>query len=500
MKTPEVSVIIPTFNRENVLKRAIDSVLNQSYRDFELIIVDDASTDNTETMIKTIKDSRIRCVRLNTNGGPAKARNEGVRIAEGKYIAFQDSDDFWRTEKLQKQVDFLEKNPEYPFVFCKIIGKEEPYTLIPPENSFDTEEYEHGFLDILLISNKIGTPSMMMKKSLFEELGGFNSKLRTMEDWDLALRAADSHPIGYISDILVEADLSHDGVNSIRGEESIKTELAILSRYWKNHKDKTVFENLVCLICTDISNLKKEKQQEYFLKLDSIVPRSFYLELLSDYKFRLDKALLEASDNQKNADHLKDGLENEKEHVRELELSLKNEKKHINEVIASLNNKQKHEKKLEASLKNEQKHVTELEASLENEQKHVTELEASLENEQKHVTELEASLENEQKHVTELEASLENEQKHVTELEASLENEQKHVTELEASLENEQKHVAELEASLENEQKHVAELEASIGFIRQHEAELEAVVANDQLVIQDKDRQIAELKKLLKEG
>ncbi len=442
MKTPEVSVIIPTYNRANVLKRSVDSVLNQSYRDFELIIVDDASTDNTEVIVNKINDSHIRYVRLSTNGGPAQARNEGVRVAKGKYIAFQDSDDYWRTEKLQKQMDFLKNNPEYLFVFCKIVGKEKPYTQIPPENFFDTEKYEHGFLDILLISNKIGTPSMMMKKSLFEELGGFNSELRTMEDWDLALRAAESHPIGYISDILVEADLSHEGVNSIRGEESIKTELSILSRYWNIYKEKKVFENLVFLICTDVNNLKKNKQKEYFLELDNIVPRSFYLDLLSDYKFKLDVARLEASDNQKNADHLKEGLENEKEHVRELELSLKNEKKHVDEVVASVKNKQKHEKKLEASLKNEQKHVSELEASLE--------------------------------------------------------NEQKHVAELEASLENEQKHVAELEASLENEQKHVAELEASIGYIRQHEAELEAVVANDQLVIQDKDRQIIELKKLLK--
>lgn len=105
-KNPTVSVIIPTYNRAHLVGRAIQSVLNQTYKDFELIIVDDGSTDNTEDIIKKYqkKDERIKYIRRKKNKGGSVARNTGINAAIGEYIAFLDSDDEWLTEKLERQM------------------------------------------------------------------------------------------------------------------------------------------------------------------------------------------------------------------------------------------------------------------------------------------------------------------------------------------------------------------------------------------------------------
>ena len=110
-KTPKVSVIIPTYNRAHLVGRAIRSVLNQTYQDFEIIVVDDGSTDNTEEVVKSFNDPRIRYIRHEKNRGGSAACNTGIRAARGEYIAFQDSDDEWLPEKLEKQMQVFENTP-----------------------------------------------------------------------------------------------------------------------------------------------------------------------------------------------------------------------------------------------------------------------------------------------------------------------------------------------------------------------------------------------------
>jgi len=96
-----ISVIMPTYNRARTLKRAIDSVLAQTYSDIELIVVDDCSTDNTKDIVDKYSDERLRYVRLKKNSGACVARNVGIEKAKGEYIAFQDSDDYWEKEKIE---------------------------------------------------------------------------------------------------------------------------------------------------------------------------------------------------------------------------------------------------------------------------------------------------------------------------------------------------------------------------------------------------------------
>jgi len=100
-KIPRISVIIPSYNRANTIGRAIQSALSQSYQDFEIIVIDDGSTDHTEEVIRSFQDSRIRYIRHNRNRGGSAARNTGIHAARGEYIAFLDSDDEWLPQKLE---------------------------------------------------------------------------------------------------------------------------------------------------------------------------------------------------------------------------------------------------------------------------------------------------------------------------------------------------------------------------------------------------------------
>jgi len=106
-----VSVITPVYNSEKFIEKTIESVLNQTYEDFEYILINDKSSDNSEQIIRNYmeKDSRIKLINLEKNSGPAIARNRGIELSQGKYIAFIDSDDIWKKDKLKKQIDFMKK-------------------------------------------------------------------------------------------------------------------------------------------------------------------------------------------------------------------------------------------------------------------------------------------------------------------------------------------------------------------------------------------------------
>lgn len=113
MNEPLISVIIPSYNRAFILTDAINSVLLQTYKNIELLFVDDCSTDNTEEIVKNITDSRFHYIRLEKNSGACTARNRGIKEAKGDYIAFNDSDDQWHIDKLEKQLSFLKLKEKF---------------------------------------------------------------------------------------------------------------------------------------------------------------------------------------------------------------------------------------------------------------------------------------------------------------------------------------------------------------------------------------------------
>lgn len=210
-----VSVIIPTYNRAELLERSVKSVQEQTYKKWEIIVVDDGSTDNTEDIIKKLNDVRVRYIKNEKNMGAAASRNRGAEFAKYDYIAFQDSDDVWRIDKLEKQMAYMHQSTDYDMVYCSFLKHySNGGSLVVPNNQIG--EWEGDMYATLLVNNVIGTPTVLIRRNVFLECGGFDTELKAIEDWDLAVRVARNSQIGFVSEILVDAyetqgSISYDG-------------------------------------------------------------------------------------------------------------------------------------------------------------------------------------------------------------------------------------------------------------------------------------------------
>lgn len=183
---PKVSIVIPTFNRADLIDRTIESVLNQTYENFEVLIVDDASTDNTYEVISSISDERIRYIQLEKNTKGTMTRNVGIENSSGEYVAFLDSDDEWVPTKLEEQIQFISNFNKSEFLcFTGLIlnnGNEKVYL-----NQRQLKENEDILDYILVYGNKVQTSTFLLPTKIAKEVK-FNSDLKKHQDWDFCLR------------------------------------------------------------------------------------------------------------------------------------------------------------------------------------------------------------------------------------------------------------------------------------------------------------------------
>ena len=233
-KNTTVSVIIPTYNRAHLIGRAIQSVLNQTYQDFELIVVDDGSTDNTEDIIRQFqeKDKRIRYIKHDKNKGGSAARNTGIKNSVGKYIAFQDSDDEWLPKKLEKQMKIFKKeSPNLGIVytgFYRIKDSEKKY--IP---SHEIVKKEGRIYEELLKGNFITTQSILVRKECFKKVGIFDENLPRLQDWELVMRLSKYYDFKCIDEPLLISYYTTDSI-SANNKALIEALELILTKHYKN--------------------------------------------------------------------------------------------------------------------------------------------------------------------------------------------------------------------------------------------------------------------------
>ncbi len=200
MTIPKVSIIIPAYNAMTFLPKTLESVFNQTFQDYELIIVNDGSSDDIEEWAKTILDSRFRLI-SQANQGQSVARNTGITQSRGEYIAFLDSDDLWATTKLEKQVQVLEKNPEVGLVYTWVALIDEQEQFLPKVWETDLEG---NVWTKLIGGNIIACGSVpMIRRSCIEKVGLFKKFSFGCEDWDLWLRISLEYPFKVIKEILV---------------------------------------------------------------------------------------------------------------------------------------------------------------------------------------------------------------------------------------------------------------------------------------------------------
>lgn len=183
----KVSIILPTYNRGYIISRAIESVLKQTYLNWELIVVDDGSKDDTEDKVKAFEDSRIRYIHYEENCGGNHARNLGMKNSTGEYIAFLDSDCEWHNNYLKKQLDCFE-DEKADVIFARTYIINNAYQFVFPVVSAKDLETEKKMTEQLLYESIFDTNVCMMKRTIYEKSRGFNENLRKLQDWEYFLR------------------------------------------------------------------------------------------------------------------------------------------------------------------------------------------------------------------------------------------------------------------------------------------------------------------------
>ncbi len=236
---PTVSTIVPTYNRASLLQDTLSSIKAQTFSDWELLIIDDGSSDGTETLVREhIKaDARIRYIKAN-HQGVAAARNLGIKQAIGALVAFCDSDDLWLPEKLAYQVGYLQAHPEISLVYSDVMSVcgsvvEDPsyFVLRPPA--------EGKVFRALLERNFIANSSVVIRKACLESLGGFDASAVPSEDYDLWLRCAQDFLVGYVPQVL--ATIRRHGGNLTNGiNVSYEAHLKVLQRIYAKSSDHTL--------------------------------------------------------------------------------------------------------------------------------------------------------------------------------------------------------------------------------------------------------------------
>ena len=233
----KISVIIPAYNAAEYLGEALSSAAAQTLRPFEIIVVDDGSTDKTADILRefiTRFPDLLKCI-SQSNRGPAAARNAGIRLAQGDLIAFLDADDLWDRDKLALQVEALAKSPEAGLVFCDMrhqVAGQQVHASYLHERGYHHVGAGHIY-ENLLEENFIFTPTVLVRREVLKRVGHFSENLRITEDYDLWLRIAQEHSVCFVDRPLVTRRRTADNLTN--------------DRYLYAHSSLTLHEKLLAM-------------------------------------------------------------------------------------------------------------------------------------------------------------------------------------------------------------------------------------------------------------
>ena len=257
-----ISVVIPTYNRVELLKRSIDSVINQTIKPFEIIIVDDGSDDGTEAMVKKKYDS-LKLIKQKNKGASA-ARNTGIKASSGEWICFLDSDDEWKNNKLEKQITFVANNSDYKFFHSNEIWIKNGKRINQKKKH---KKYGGDIFKKCLDMCRISPSSVLINKNIFEEIGFFNENLVVCEDYELWLRICNQYKVFFIDEPLIIKYGGHQGqlsysIDSIEYHRIKALEYLLSTGLSKENRDYTI-QMLISKISIYLNGLiKRGKKHE----------------------------------------------------------------------------------------------------------------------------------------------------------------------------------------------------------------------------------------------
>ena len=269
--TDLVSVILPTFNRADFIANSVKSLISQTYKNLEIIIVDDGSTDDTENIIKNFKDERIKYIKLNENHGANYARNTGLKIAQGQFITFVDSDDEFKDVKIEEELKILSQNESTGLIYswfyrCHNEDVKEEYKLsLEPK-------FGGNIFNELLYKNVIGNPSPLIRKECFDKVGKFDENMQSCQDWEMWIRISKDYNIEYLDKPLMKTTIHVSQISSnigykIQGMEYIYKKYR---SYFNNNKKLSLFFRKIGNFYS--LNNERKKSIEYYIQSIKVDP------------------------------------------------------------------------------------------------------------------------------------------------------------------------------------------------------------------------------------
>ena len=241
---PKVSVLMSVYNGERYLREAIDSILNQTLKDFEFFIINDGSTDSTKKILDSYNDSRIRIINNGKNVGLTKSLNKGLRLAGGEYIARQDADDVSAPERLQKEINFLETHQDYAVVgtFVKILNEDSEVIGLLERLTEDTQIRERLGTD-----NCITHGSAVIRKKCLQDLGFYDESIVRAQDYEVWLRLSEKYRLANIPEYLYMWRKHDENIEAKHiAEQKISVILAMIKHKFASIEHATIlFTNLI---------------------------------------------------------------------------------------------------------------------------------------------------------------------------------------------------------------------------------------------------------------
>lgn len=270
---PAISIVLPTFNRGNILRRAVDSVLALDEEPFELIIVDDGSTDTTERELQRLSDPRISVIALQLNAGANVARNAGIRAARAPYVAFLDSDDTFLPGRLRQPLGILRRHAHIGIVLSAFTAEKAAKTTV---FSMPRRVYTGGEM-LRLIARRVIQPTtsgLTVRKDILDAVGGFDPALMRMQDSDLVMRVAQKTMAATIAEALWHKHWQHDGISSSR-ETYLPALIALIARhaiYQDEERETRDYLLARHLLALAKSMRFRQLQHDYNLALEQLTP------------------------------------------------------------------------------------------------------------------------------------------------------------------------------------------------------------------------------------
>ena len=458
---PKVSIVMPSYNHEKYVKEAIQSALNQTYQNFEIIITDDASTDNTVAEIKKIKDPRIKLICFGKNQGGSVAVNNGIEQSNGQYIAILNSDDVFLPDKLEKQVKFLDEHENIGAVFG--------YAKIINEDGKDFTDKTHFYYDIFKQPNRtrfewlnyffykwncLCHPSMLIRKECYDNTGLYDPRYAQLPDFDMWIKLCMKYEIYIMPENLIKFRIRKNEANlsglrpetkirgSIEFREILKNYLNIQSIDDLNGIFPNTFNDLdegdADLIPFCISTLALETTNTLQFEYQYFALNNFFT-LLNNPKLakKINKKFnftyqdfIKITGKSDYAANLEKISKEREIYAKTLKIDVQDKEKYIASLDKAIGEKDKYLKDLEKSIKEKDEYIADLNKAAKESAKYAKNLETSVQDKEKYIASLDKAIGEKDKYLKDLEKSIKEKDEYILSLKKDLEERKAYIDNL----------------------------------------------------------------------